>query len=156
MVNKKGGKKHKKGKKSGQFDTKQLRFKEDGQEYAQIIKMKGNCRFDVKCFDGKERIAIMCGSMRKRKFVNLRQVVLVSLRDFQDSICDIIDSYDDNQVRSLKEMKEIPDFIKLDEENMFSEDIFDEGDIFDNSMPPEELSEGEEGEEDNEIDLDDI
>jgi translation initiation factor 1A len=155
MVNKKGGKKHKKGKKSGQFETKQLRFKEDGQEYAQIIKMKGNCRFDVKCFDGKERIAIMCGSMRKRKFVNLRQVVLVSLRDFQDSICDIIDSYDDNHVRRLKEMKEIPEFIKLEEENMFSEDTFDEGDIFDNSMPPEELSEGEEDEEDD-INLDDI
>ena len=29
--------------------------------------MKGNCRFDVKCFDGKERMAIMCGGMRKRE-----------------------------------------------------------------------------------------
>jgi len=155
MVNKKGGKKHKKGKKSNQYETKQLRYKEDGQEYAQIIKMKGNCRFDVKCFDGKERAAIMCGGMRKRKFVNLRQVVLVSLRDFQDSICDIIDSYDDNQVRDLKEKKEIPDFIKLEEENMFTEELTD-GDIFDNSMPPDELSEEEEEEEEGDIDLDDI
>lgn len=154
MVNKKGGKKHKKGKKSGQFETKQLRYKEEGQEYAQITRMKGNCRFDVKCFDGKERMAIMCGGMRKRKFVNLQQVVLVSLRDFQDSVCDIIDSYDDNQVRELKEKKEIPDFIKLEEENMFSEDLGDD-DIFDTSLPPDDISDEEEEEED-EIDLDDI
>jgi|TARA_B110000971_G_scaffold84234_2_gene86453 translation initiation factor 1A len=154
MVNKKGGKKHKKGKKSGQFETKQLRYKEEGQEYAQITRMKGNCRFDVKCFDGKERMAIMCGGMRKRKFVNLQQVVLVSLRDFQDSVCDIIDSYDDNQVRELKEKKEIPDFIKLEEENMFSEDLGDD-DIFDTSLPPDDISDEEEEEEDG-IDLDDI
>ena len=154
MVNKKGGKKHKKGKKSGQFETKQLRYKEEGQEYAQITRMKGNCRFDVKCFDGKERMAIMCGGMRKRRFVNLQQVVLVSLRDFQDSVCDIIDSYDDNQVRELKEKKEIPDFIKLEEENMFSEDLGDD-DIFDTSLPPDDISDEEEEEEDG-IDLDDI
>jgi translation initiation factor 1A len=154
MVNKKGGKKHKKGKKSGQFETKQLRYKEEGQEYAQITRMKGNCRFDVKCFDGKERMAIMCGGMRKRKFVNLQQVVLVSLRDFQDSVCDIIDSYDDNQVRELKEKKEIPDFIKLEEENIFSEDLGDD-DIFDTSLPPDDISDEEEEEEDG-IDLDDI
>ena len=33
--NKKGGKKHKRGKKAG-YETKALRFKEDGQEYAQV------------------------------------------------------------------------------------------------------------------------
>ena len=119
-----------------------MRFKEDGQEYAQIIKMKGNCRFDVKCFDGKERMAVMCGSMRKRQFVNLHQVVLVSLRDFQDSVCDIIDSYDDNQVRDLKELKEIPDFIKLEEENLFSEEI-DGAIIFENTMPSDDSDDTE-------------
>ena len=162
MVNKKGGKKHKKGKKSSQFETKHLRFKEDGQEYAQIIKMKGNCRFDVKCFDGKERMAVMCGSMRKRQFVNLRQVVLVSLRDFQDSVCDIIDSYDDNQVRDLKELKEIPDFIKLEEENIFSEEI-DGAIIFENTMPSDDSDEENDTEinhdflkSDDGIDIDDI
>ena len=84
-------------------------------------------------------MAVMCGSMRKRQFVNLRQVVLVSLRDFQDSVCDIIDSYDDNQVRDLKELKEIPDFIKLEEENMFSEDLGDDL-VFTNAMPEDDDS----------------
>lgn len=152
MVNKKGGKKHKKNKNQSN-DTKTLRFKEDGQEYAQITCMKGNCRFDVKCFDGKDRMAILCGSMRKRRFVNLRDVVLVSLRDFQDSVCDIIDNYNDNQVRELKKLKEIPDLIKLEETTMFNEDGVD--DVFDTSLPADDLEDELEDEIDD-INLDDI
>ncbi|MBD23888.1 MAG: hypothetical protein CMG46_02630 [Candidatus Marinimicrobia bacterium] len=143
--NKKGGKKHKRGKKDG-FETKALRFKEDGQEYAQITACKGNCRFDVNCFDGKERIAILCGTMRKRKYVNLQDVVLVSLRDFQDDKCDIIDTYDDNQVRLLKDGKHIPESIQLGEESEFNEDL--DGVEFTNDFPIEE----DEGE----IDLEEI
>mgnify|MGYP001159891303 FL=1 len=147
--NKIGGKKHKRGKKAG-FETKTLRFKEDGQEYAQITGCKGNCRFDVNCFDGKERIAILCGTMRKRKYVNLQDVVLVSLRDFQDDKCDIIDTYDDNQVRVLKEGKHIPESIQLGEESEFNEDL--DGVEFTNDFPIEEEDDGFEGE----IDLDEI
>ena len=147
--NKKGGKKHKRGKKDG-FETKALRLKEDGQEYAQIKALKGNCRFDVFCFDGKDRMATLCGTMRKRKFVNLNDVVLVSLRDFQDDKCDIIDLYDDNQVRALKESKQIPDSIKLEEENDFTDDL--DGIEFTNEMPESEEDEEDEGS----IDLDDI
>ena len=120
--NKVGGKKHKRGKKDG-YETKVMRYKEEGQEYAQITACKGNCRFDVLCFDGKERIAILCGSMRKRKYVNMRDVVLVSLRDFEDKKCDIIDTYDDTQVRLLKSGKHIPESIQLEEESEFSEDF---------------------------------
>ena len=146
--NKKGGKKHKRGKKDG-FETKILRLKEDGQEYAQIKALKGNCRFDVLCFDGKERMANLCGAMRKRKFVNQNDIVLVSLRDFQDSKCDIIDVYDDNQVHQLKDRKHIPDSIKLEEDNEFSEDL--DGIEFTNDIPIDEESESE-----GSVDLDDI
>ena len=51
--NKSGGKKHKRGKKTN-IETKVLRYKEEGQEYAQISKCLGNCRFTVLCFDGKK------------------------------------------------------------------------------------------------------
>ena len=146
--NKKGGKNHKRGKKDG-FETKILRLKEDGQEYAQIQALKWNCRFDVICFDGKERIANLCGAMRKRKFVNQNDIVLVSLRDFQDSKCDIIDVYDDSQAQSLKDRKYIPDFIKLEEDNEFSEDL--DGIEFTNDIPMDEESESE-----GSIDLDEI
>jgi len=150
MVNKKGGKKHKRNKKET-FQTKSLRKKEYGQEYGQITKCKGNCRFDIMCFDGKERAAILCGTMRKRKFINLRQIVLVSLRDFQDSICDIIDSYDDNQVKLLKEMKDIPESIELEENNDFintDNDIIFENNMLDESSDDDTI--------DQNIDLDDI
>ena len=147
--NQKGGKKHKRGKKD-YSESKALRVKEDGQEYAQITACKGNCRFTVMCFDGKERMAIMCGAMRKRNFVNMKDVVLVSLRDFQDDKCDIIDKYDENQVRKLKEMNQVPDSIKLTDENEYFDE--DDGIEFVNELPPEELSDdGSDG-----IDLDEI
>ena len=154
--NKKGGKKHKRGKKEG-YETKTLRLKEEGQEYAQIKACKGNCRFDVKCFDGKERMAILCGKMRKRVFVNAKDIVLVSIRDFQDDKCDIIDLYDDTHVQQLKNGNHIPDFINQSEDNEFFEEI-DGGIEFNMEIPGENedmsKSESEESEED--IDLDDI
>jgi len=119
MVNKKGGKKHKRNK-SQNTSAKPLRYKEEDQQYAQIKKCQGNCRFQLFVFDGKERLGILCGAMRKRKFVNLMDVVLVSLREFEDEKCDIIDVYDDNEVRKLKQEKEIPENIQLEEVNGFT------------------------------------
>ena len=147
--NQKGGKKHKRNKNQN-YESKVLRTADidDGQAYAKITKCKGNCRFDVQCSDGKVREAIMCGAMKKRKFVNMGDIVLVSLRDFQDSVCDIIDSYDENQAKRLKDMKEIPEAMKLEEENQF-EDIDVDGISFTNEMPSSSDSEEE-------IDLDEI
>lgn len=150
--NQKGGKKHKRGKKD-YSESKALRVKEDGQEYAQITACKGNCRFDVKCFDGKDRIAILCGKMRKRVFVNMKDIVLVSIRDFQDDKCDIIDLYDDTHVHQLKSGNHIPDFISKSEDNEFCEEI-DGGIEFSMDVPEEEQEES--SSESEEIDLDDI
>ena len=91
MPNTKGGKKHKRNKKQNDYVEKALRLKEEDQEYAQITRCLGNCRFTVMCFDGKERLATMCGSMRGRKFINQNNIVLVSLREWQDEKCDIIE-----------------------------------------------------------------
>ncbi len=118
--NTKGGKKHKKGKKNT-IENNILRIKEDGQEYAQITACKGNCRFDVKCFDGKDRMGTLCGTMRKRVFVNANDIVLVSLRDFQDDKCDIIDVYNETNVLQLKEQKQIPESILNKEDNIYTE-----------------------------------
>lgn len=150
--NKKGGKKHKRNKNQN-YEAKELRKADpnDGQVYAKITKCKGNCRFDVHCSDGKVRGAIMCGTMRKRKFVNMGDIVLVSLRDFQDSICDIIDSYDENQAKRLRDMKELPEAMKLEEDNDF-EDIDVDGISFTNEMPSSESD----SDDDDGIDLDDI
>lgn len=147
--NQKGGKKHKRGKKNYD-ETKVLRLKEDGQEYAQITGCKGNCRFDVKCCDGKDRMAVLCGAMRKRKFVNMKDVVLVSIRDFQDDKCDIIDIYDDNQVRRLKEISQLPDAFKLEEDNEYND--YDSDIEFVNDIPNDSDSDNDS----DGIDLDEI
>ena len=74
--------------------------------------------------------------MRKRKFIHQGDLVLVSLRDFQDNICDIIDSYDESQSKKLKKEKHIPDLFKLEEDNPY--DNMEDNIDFVTDMPIEE------------------
>ena len=117
----------------------------DQSKYAQITRALGNCRFEVLCFDGKTRMATMCGKMRKRVFVNAGEFILVSLRDWQDSKCDIIDKYNANDVQKLKQKKCIPDFIKFEESKNDSdeEDNNDLGFTFTMDMPSDSEEEEE-------------
>tara|TARA_B100000282_G_scaffold145491_1_gene104578 strand:+ start:26 stop:529 length:504 start_codon:yes stop_codon:yes gene_type:complete len=167
MPNNKGGKKYKRNKNVLQ-ENKNTRFKDENesQEYALIKKALGNCRFEVLCFDGKTRLATMCGKMRKRVFVNQDELVLVSLRDWQDSKCDIIDKYNSNDIKKLKQLKCIPDFIKFEEKSVVEDDIVDDnlGFIFSTDMPSDSdeevvdeknISDESESEEEK-IDIDDI
>ena len=74
--------------------------------------------------------------MRKRRIVNTNDIVLVSLREWQDSVCDIIDNYDENLTRKLKDKGLVPDTIKLDVDNQYSSDDDDDmGVIFSTNMP---------------------
>ena len=146
MPNNKGGKKYKRNKNTI-MENKNTRFKDENesQEYAQITKALGNCRFEVLCFDGKSRLATMCGKMRKRVFVNQGDLILVSLRDWQDSKCDIIDKYNTNDVQKLKQQKCIPDFVKLEEKTSMEDEIMDDnmGFIFSTDMPSDSSDEEE-------------
>ena len=122
--------------------------------------MQRERRFDVECCDGKTRSAILCGTMRKRKFINQGQLVLVSIREWQDDVCDIIDTYEDSHAKRLKSEKEIPEsFQNLGEDNPY--DVDDDGIEFDMGMPDDsddEIKETVEEEEevDDGIDIDDI
>jgi translation initiation factor 1A len=162
MPNKKGGKKYKRNKNQVQENkTTRLKDETQSQEYAQITKCLGNCRFDVLCFDGKARMASICGKMRKRVFVNAHEIVLVSLRVWQDSKCDIIDKYNASDVQKLKQNNLIPKFIKLEEKNDDEDEVMDDnlGFVFDYSMPNDDSlsdkSSSEEESEDSDSDSDD-
>jgi len=87
---------------------KELEFKDDGQEYAQVTKIEGHGRCRVKCSDGVSRLAVIRGSMRKKAWIRLHDYVLVGLRDFQDDKCDIIGKYSDEDVRNLRAYGELP------------------------------------------------
>ena len=86
----KGGKKHKRGKGDQEQVKRELIFKEDGQEYGQVLRMLGNGRCEVSCFDNVKRLCHIRGKMRKKVWVMVGDIVLVSLRDFQDEKGDII------------------------------------------------------------------
>mmetsp|Transcript_22877 Transcript_22877/g.54141 ORF Transcript_22877/g.54141 Transcript_22877/m.54141 type:complete len:147 (-) Transcript_22877:1838-2278(-) len=107
--NKGKGKKNKKRVSSeNNKERRELIFKENGQEYAQILKMLGNGRCDAYCFDGVKRLCHIRGKMRKRVWVNVGDIVLVGLRDFQDKKGDIIQKYYFEEARILRAYGELP------------------------------------------------
>ena len=52
--------------------------------------MLGNGRLEAHCFDGVRRLCHIRGKMRKRVWVNAGDIVLISLREFQDNKGDVI------------------------------------------------------------------
>tara|TARA_B110000967_G_C18719300_1_gene476774 strand:+ start:221 stop:667 length:447 start_codon:yes stop_codon:yes gene_type:complete len=148
MPNKKGGKKFKKKKKES-FHTKTMIYKDpkEDQEYGKVIRAMGNGRFDIQCFDGKNRMGILAGTMRKKVWVNKDDIILFSKWEFttEDDKCSIIHKYDLDESRKLQRDGEFPDFIILDEENDFGDT--DDMITFEYDVPDDE---------EDDIDLDDI
>ena len=111
----KGGKNRRRGKNEKDEEKRELDFKEHGQEYAQVLKMLGNGRLEAYCFDGKKRMCHIRGKMRKRVWVAVGDIILVGLRDFQDSKADVIQKYTADEARNLKIYGELPDSAKIGE-----------------------------------------
>merc|ERR1711959_288786 len=117
----KGGKNRRRGKNEGE-EKRELIFKEDGQEYAQVIRMLGNGRLDAQCIDGVKRLCHIRGKMRKKVWVSTGDIILVGLRDFQDEKADVILKYNADEARSLKAYGELPDNIRVNETETFNEE----------------------------------
>lgn len=62
----KGGKNRRRGKNENESEKRELIFKEDEQEYAQVTKMLGNGRLEAMCFDGVKRLCHIRGKLRKK------------------------------------------------------------------------------------------
>ena len=129
MPKKKGGHKKKRNKGKVSAPTRKITYKDDDQEYAQVEKLLGNRRVQCLCFDGITRICHIRGSMRKRCWVAVGDIVIISLRDFQDEKADIIHKYHTNEIRTLRNKGEIPD-VHDDRADAY-EDTF----IFENEEP---------------------
>ena len=151
-----GGKRGRKGKKA--MGKRELVFKEDQQEYGQVEKLLGNGTATISCFDGKTRLGIVCGRMRNRVWIKVNDIILVSLREFEDGgkKCDIIHKYFPEEAKELKAQKEIPentviedrpageegiDDINLKFDSDEEEEGYDEEDDDDNDMPPDSSDE---------------
>ncbi len=80
MPNKKGGKNYKKGKHATEAPIVYECL--EGQMYARVIKVLGNCNMLVYCNDGRERVCHIRGNMRKKVWMGTGDLVLISIRDF--------------------------------------------------------------------------
>ncbi|KJP85864.1 translation initiation factor eIF-1A [Plasmodium fragile] len=60
--------------------------------------------------------------MRKRVWINSGDIILVSLRDYQDSKADVIAKYTPDEARSLKTHGELPETAKINETDIFDDD----------------------------------
>ena len=148
----KGGKNRKKGKGTIAVNKELLR-KESGQEYGQVIKLSGDCRLEVLCFDGMKRLGHIRGKFRRRVWIGKDDLVLVGLRDYQDSKCDVIHRYNHQEAQKLKDIGELPAKFNLetvrdkDSDNDDSDFIDASDDYFDRSF-------GDSSSEESDIDID--
>lgn len=111
----KGGKNRKRGKNEADDEKRELVFKEDGQEYAQVTRMLGNGRCEALCIDGIKRMCHIRGKMHKKVWIAAGDIILVGLRDYQDDKADVILKYLPDEARNLKAYKELPENIRLNE-----------------------------------------
>ncbi len=95
------------------FQSNQLVIKEPGQEYARVNAMLGEGRVNATCSDGVERICHIRGTLRKKVWIVKDDIILVSLRDFQDKKADILVKYCEQEVRQLRSMGEISTIDKV-------------------------------------------
>uniref|UniRef100_A0A671T4N1 Eukaryotic translation initiation factor 4C n=1 Tax=Sinocyclocheilus anshuiensis TaxID=1608454 RepID=A0A671T4N1_9TELE len=106
----KGGKNRRRGKNENESEKRELVFKEDGQEYAQVIKMLGNGRLEAMCFDGVKRLCHIRGKLRKK---------IHAADETTDNKADVILKYNADEARSLKAYGELPEHAKINETDTF-------------------------------------
>tara|TARA_B110000967_G_C18684892_1_gene460028 strand:- start:156 stop:638 length:483 start_codon:yes stop_codon:yes gene_type:complete len=110
MVKNKGGNKTK-GKSRKTYRIKELGLKDlqkiDNQEYAFVIEVLGDGRCQLMCYDKIKRLGILRGKLRRTTRINKSDLVLVSLRGFQDNKCDILAIYNDLDKEKLIKAKEL-------------------------------------------------
>ena len=119
MPNVKGGKNYKKSK-HATFSKPVMIERKPGQMYGRIIRNVGGDRMVVFCNDAKVRTCHICGSLRKKVWMKVGDIILISLRDLDETIDenkkdkslvgDIIAKYDDDLISDLKKT---PDFNHL-------------------------------------------
>lgn len=81
--------------------------------------MLGNGRLEALCFDGEKRLAHIRGKLRKKVWINQGDIILLSLRDYQDEKGDVILKYSADEARSLKAYGELPESAKINETDTY-------------------------------------
>ena len=111
--NKKGGKGYRKGKKS--VGEKKLIFIEKDQYYAKVVKHLGDQRLicvlhDEFTNDKKktvEHMAHIRGKMKRKVWINIGDIIIVSSREFGDKTFDVIHKYEYEEVKQLYKLNQL-------------------------------------------------
>jgi len=102
---------------SDRHDKRELLLAEPHQQYARVTKRLGDGRFELQCFgDGQSRLGHVRGKLWKRVWVVPHDLVLVSLRTFQDQKVDIVHKFTGDEERHLCRMAEIPQSALVDDD----------------------------------------
>ncbi|RNA03551.1 Eukaryotic translation initiation factor X-chromosomal [Brachionus plicatilis] len=134
----KGGKNRRRGKNENDDMKRELILAEPGQAYAQVLKMLGNGRLEAMCFDGQKRLCHIRGKLRKKVWINTSDVILIGLRDFQDEKADVILKYNADEVRVLKNKKQIPENVTITDTTSFGQDQGGDDIFFDEQFSDDE------------------
>lgn len=95
--------------KNSQQAARHIPFKEELQDYGVVQNLLGSGRLKVLCLTDKvERLGTIRGNMYKKVWINKDDIILVSLREYQDDKCDVIFKYKPDEVKILKKQGQIP------------------------------------------------
>ena len=120
MPNRTGGKNYKKSKQTGSVEKPFIDRQKD-QMYGRVLRNLGGRNMLIYCNDNKIRLCHICGAMRKFNWLSVGDLVLISLRDFGQTIepgstdkpkdkyekGDIIAKYDTEHFGKLKKLPDI-------------------------------------------------
>jgi translation initiation factor 1A len=88
---------------------RELLFKLDGQEYAQVLRILGDRRVALSSFDGIARTGLIKGKMLNEE-IEKGDIVLIGLREFQHDKADVIHKYISHEIIKLQTYGELPLF----------------------------------------------
>lgn len=142
----------------------------DGEEYAYVIKMLGNCRVNLITNSGNESIGVIRGSLRKftkRVIIEKGDIVAVSLRNYQDNKVDIVHKYNREQINTLITEKKLSNILlnsynnmKYKEDTIESDLLFskddDDDDLNINKLRKIEITDESDNSNDSDINVEDI
>ncbi len=99
--------KHKKKKKKRREETEEellLPKEEEGQTLCVVTDLIGGNYVKVFCMDGKERMARIPGKLRRRMWINPKDIVLLGVWEFRDDRGDVLYRYTRDEKKKLLEM----------------------------------------------------
>ena len=91
-----------------QTNEGRLYYKTENTEYGLVTKKLGDRRILCYLVDGSEMLAIIPGKFRKKVWIDIGNIILLSRRLFQDNKMDVILRYSPKEARQLCKEDHIP------------------------------------------------